>query len=85
MSDERHPRRENYGYCIFPALRRALRKTGMDRHEVAKYLGISDSNFYWWTTGGNARILLVLSKLLLLTDLTFEEAFGEIDRGEESE
>ena len=85
MSDERQPRRENYAYRIFPALRRALRKTGMDRHEVAKYLGISDSNFYWWTTGGNARILLVLSKLLLLTDLTFEEAFGEIDRGEESE
>lgn len=62
MSDERQPRRENYGYCIFPALRRALRKTGMDRHEVAKYLGISGwSNWKAFTSRAPTLSLVRLS------------------------
>lgn len=77
--------RPNYGYCVFPKLRAALRKTDMDRSAVAEYLGISSSNVYLWLTGGNARILLVLTRLLDLTGLTFDEAFGEIDEGDKGE
>lgn len=77
-----YPHRKNYGYCVFPRLRCALRASGKDYKEIAKCLGISTSNFYFWMIGGNARTLLVISKLLQVTGLSFDEAFGEIDAGE---
>lgn len=62
-------------YCAYPALRSALNGTTHTRETLARSVGISASNVWWWLTGGNERTLRTIDAILAETGLTYEEAF----------
>jgi transcriptional regulator with XRE-family HTH domain len=62
----------------YPQLKKALQSSGMTPPELSKKLGVSPLCVWRWTTGKNEFSIRVIKAILAVTELTFEEAFGEV-------
>lgn len=67
---------DRFRWCVYPALRESLEKTDYTRDRLAQDIGISASNVWFWLSGGNRRVIGTINKILSVTGLTYEQAFG---------
>lgn len=63
---------------VYPRLREALQTSGITPPELSKKIGVSPLCVWRWTTGKNEFSIRVIKAILVVTGLTFEEAFGEV-------
>lgn len=53
-----------FSYCVYPRLQSALLRKKQTRKALAKAVGISYSNVWWWLSGNNARTIETIQALL---------------------
>lgn len=78
MSKIKRPK-TSWEFCVYPALKDFLEKTGYNQITMAQSLDTSQFTLSAWTRGDRDVTVRLLLALEDLTGMTFREMFGECE------